>query len=143
MIFLWKYLKNYKWIILGGMSLKLAGTLVELLIPYVMEHLLDHVVPQKQILPVLLWGGVMIILACCVRIFNVAANRTAVRTARENIYHIRRDLFHAALNLSGRQMDRIGLPSLISRMTSDTYNVQSFIQSVQTLGIRAPIMLLG
>ncbi|MBO4837670.1 MAG: ABC transporter ATP-binding protein [Clostridia bacterium] len=143
MKFIWKYLKNYKWIILGGMSLKLAGTLVELLIPYVMEHLLDHVVPQKQMLPVLLWGGVMIILACCVRILNVTANRTAVRTARENIYHIRRDLFHAALNLSGRQMDRIGLPSLISRMTSDTYNVQSFIQSVQTLGIRAPIMLLG
>ena len=143
MKFLWKYLKNYKWIILGGMGLKLAGTLVELLIPYVMEHLLDHVVPQKQLTPVLLWGSVMIILACCVRFLNVTANRTAVRVARENIYHIRRDLFHAALNLSGRQADRIGLPSLISRMTSDTYNVQSFIQSVQTLGIRAPIMLLG
>ena len=39
--------------------------------------------------------------------------------ARDNIYHIRRDLFHAALNLSGRQMDRITLPSLISRMTKE------------------------
>ncbi len=143
MRFLWKYLKKYKWMICGGMGLKLAGTLTELLIPYVMEHLLDHVVPRKETLPVLLWGGVMILLACTVRFLNVTANRRAVRVARENILAIRRDLFHAALNLSGRQTDAVGLPSLISRMTSDTYNVQSFIQSVQTLGIRAPIMLAG
>ena len=143
MRFLWKYLKKYRWMILGGMGLKLAGTLVELLIPYVMEHLLDHVVPRKETAPVLLWGGAMIALACIVRFLNVTANRRAVRVAKENILRIRQDLFHAALNLSGRQTDEIGLPSLISRMTSDTYNVQSFIQSVQTLGIRAPIILLG
>ncbi len=140
---LWKYLKKYRWIIMGGMGLKLCGTLVELLIPYVMEHLLDHVVPGKELAPVLMWGGVMILLACCTRFLNVTANRTAVRVARDNIISIRRDLFHAALNLSGGQMDEIGLPSLISRMTTDTYNVQNFIQSVQTLGIRAPIMLVG
>ena len=143
MQFLWKYIRKYKWMIAGGMSLKLCGTLVELMIPYVMEHLLDHVVPRKELAPVLLWGGVMILLACCVRFLNVTANRTAVKVAKENIFAIRRDVFHRAMNLSGRQMDAFGLPSLISRLTSDTYNVQSFIQSVQTLGIRAPIMLLG
>ena len=40
-------------------------------------------------------------------------------------------------------MDKVGLPSLISRMTSDTYNVQSFIRMIQTMGIRSPIMLIG
>ena len=35
------------------------------------------------------------------------------------------------------------LPSLISRMTSDSYNVQNFITSIQTVGVRAPIMLVG
>ena len=143
MRFLWKYLKKDRWLILLGMGMKLAGTLVELLIPYVMEHLLDHVVPRKETAPVLLWGGAMILLACTVRLLNVTANRRAVRIARNNILAIRRDLFHAALNLSGAQTDRIGMPSIISRMTSDTYNVQSFIQSIQTLGIRAPIMLIG
>ncbi len=129
--------------ILGGMGLKLAGTMVELLIPYVMEHLLDDVVPRQELAPVLFWGVVMILLACMVRLLNVTANRRAVRVAKENILSVRRDLFHAALNLSGGQMDEVGLPSLISRMTSDTYNLQNFIRAVQTLGIRAPIMLLG
>ena len=68
-------------------------------------------------------------LALATRFLNVNANRLSVRTAKEATYEVRRDLFHAALGLSGAQMDGIGLPSLISRMTSDSYNVQSFIQS--------------
>ena len=143
MTFLWGYLKKYMGRIAGVMGIKLSGTALELLIPYVMEHLIDHVVPTKRMGSVLLWGAAMIALAICVRFINVTANRLSVRTAKESAYEIRRDLFHAALNLSGSQIDQVGLPSLISRMTSDSYNVQSFIQSMQTIGIRAPIMLLG
>ena len=143
MRFLWKYLKKYVRRITGVMGIKLSATVLELLIPYVMEHLIDHVVPTRQIFSVLLWGAAMILLALSVRFLNVNANRLSVRTAKEATYEIRGDLFHAALNLSGSQMDGVGLPSVISRMTSDSYNVQSFIQSMQTIGIRAPIMLLG
>ena len=143
MRFLWKYLRKYVRRIAGGMSLKLMGTALELLIPYVMEHLIDHVVPTKQITAVLLWGLAMVALAIGVRFLNVTANRLAVRTSKEATYEVRRDLFHAALNLSGSQMDEVGLPSVISRMTSDSYNVQNFIRSVQTMGVRAPIMLVG
>ncbi len=143
MRFLWEYLKKYAGRIAGVMGIKLSGTALELLIPYVMEHLIDHVVPTRRMGTVLLWGAAMIALAVSVRFLNVTANRLSVRTAKEGTFEIRRDLFHAALNLSGSQMDEIGLPSLISRMTSDSYNVQSFIQSMQTIGIRAPIMLIG
>ncbi|MBO6060765.1 MAG: ABC transporter ATP-binding protein, partial [Clostridia bacterium] len=143
MKFLWKYLKSFFGRISGVMGIKLSATLLELMIPYVMEHLIDHVVPKNSFPLVLLWGGVMIVLAVAVRFLNVTANRLSVLTAKEAAYRIRRDLFASALRLSGGQMDRIGLPSLISRMTSDSYNVQSFAQSMQTIGIRAPIMLIG
>ena len=143
MRFLWKYLRQYVPRISGVMGIKMSGTALELMIPYVMEHLIDHVVPTREIHSVLLWGAAMIALALCVRFLNVNANRLSVKTAKEATWQIRRDLFHAAVNMSGSQMDEVGLPSLISRMTSDSYNVQSFIQSMQTIGIRAPIMLIG
>ena len=143
MKFLWTYLRKYVRRISGVMGIKMTGTALELLIPYVMEHLIDHVVPAGNTGMVLIWGGVMLLLAAGVRFLNVTANRLSVRTARDGAWEIRRDLFHTALNLSGSQMDGVGLPSLISRMTSDSYNVQSFMQSFQTIGIRAPIMLLG
>ena len=90
-----------------------------------------------------LWGAVMILLAVLVRQFNVKANRLSVRVSKECTFEIRRDLFWKSINLSGNQLDEFGLPSLNSRMTSDSYNLQSFIQSGQALGVRAPIMLLG
>ena len=139
-----QYIRPYRWFIVAVMLIKLAGTGTELLIPYVLEHLLDHVVPAAEnAWPVVAWGGVMLLLTLLTRLLNVRANRMSVRVARESTFGIRRDLFHTALNLSGRQMDQIGLPSLISRMTSDTYNVQNFIRMIQTMGIRAPIMLVG
>ncbi len=144
MKFIWRYLKAWKMFILGVMLIKLAGTGTELLIPYVLEHILDHVAPAARGAgEVVAWGGVMLLLTFLTRFLNITANRMSVKVAQKSIYAIRRDLFHRALNLSGRQMDQVGLPSLISRMTSDTYNVQNFIRMIQTMGIRAPIMLVG
>ena len=139
-----KYIRPYRWFVPAVMLVKLLGTGTELLLPYVLEHLLDHVVPAAEnAWPVAAWGGVMLLLTLVTRVLNVTANRMSVRVAKNSAFAVRRDLFHTALNLSGSQMDRIGLPSLISRMTSDTYNVQNFIRMIQTMGIRAPIMLLG
>lgn len=139
-----RYVRRFRLYILAVMLIKLIGTGTDLLMPYVLEHLLDHVVPAaSDAWPVIAWGAVMLFLTLITRILNVCANRMSVRVARDSTFDIRRDLFHTALNLSGSQMDLTGLPSLISRMTSDTYNVQSFIRMIQTMGIRAPIMLVG
>ena len=139
-----RYVHPYRWFILAVMLIKLLGTGTDLLMPYVLEHLLDHVIPAaSDVWPVIVWGCVMLLLTLITRILNICANRMSVRVARNSTYALRRDLFHTALNLSGSQMDNVGLPSLISRMTSDTYNVQSFVRMFQTMGIRAPIMLVG
>ena len=139
-----RYIRPYRMYILAVMLIKLLGTGTDLMMPYVLEHLLDHVIPAaSDAWPVVFWGCVMLLLTLVTRILNICANRMSVRVARNSTFAIRRDLFHTALNLSGRQMDQVGLPSLISRMTSDTYNVQSFVRMIQTMGIRAPIMLIG
>lgn len=143
MKFILSYLKKYRKLVAAVMCIKLIGTLGELMLPYVLEHMIDDIVPKADIRLVFLWGAVMILLAVFVRQVNVKANRLSVRVAKESTYEIRRDLFWKSLNLSGGQLDEVGLPSLNSRMTSDSYNLQSFIQSGQSLGIRAPIMLLG
>lgn len=125
------------------MFVKFLGSFGELLLPYVLEHMIDEVVPTQNMKHVVLWGITMLVLAFLVRLFNVNANRLAVKVAKSSIYEIRRDLFWKSINLSGNQMDAFGLPSLTSRMTSDSYNVQNFIQAVQAMGIRAPILLFG
>ncbi|MCD8335048.1 MAG: ABC transporter ATP-binding protein/permease [Clostridiales bacterium] len=143
MKFMLSYLKRYKGLVAACMSLKLLGTVLELLLPYVLEYLIDTVAPTKNLRLVALWGGVMLALTVLVRVTNVTANRISVKSAKSAAYDIRRDLFWHSINLSGSQADQFGLPSLTSRMTSDSYNVQNFLQSGQALGVRAPIMLVG
>ena len=134
--------KTWSFILLT-MVIKFVGTFLELLIPYVLEYIIDVVAPTKSLKMVLVWGGVMIVLAILCRLFNKTANQRAVTSASKNIYRLRQDLFEKTIYLSSDVIDKITLPSLISRLTSDSYNILSFMQSSQTLGVRAPILLLG
>ena len=143
MRFIYRYIKPIKYQIIFVLILKTIASFLELLIPYVLEHIIDDVVLDKSIVKVLIWGFLMIALAVLVRATNVFANRRAVKNATECIYNVRRDLFDKTMNMSGEVFDSFGLPSLTSRMTSDSYNVQNFIRMVQTMGIRAPILLIG
>lgn len=136
-------MKVYSKTVIIALTIKFIGTFSDFLIPYVLEYLLDDVAPTGQIKTVLLWGVIMFAIAAFVRVMNVTANRMACGVARKCIYSIRRDLFKKTLDLSGNQVDSYGLPSLTSRMTSDSYNVQNFIRMIQTMGVRAPILLVG
>ncbi len=137
------YMKPYRGKITLTVVLKFIGVILELLIPYLLEYMIDEAAPKKDIVLVITLGVGMIVFAIIVRELNVVANRIATRTARNGIHTLREDLFRKTVYLSGAEFDRISLPSLISRMTSDSYNVQSFIGMVQRLGVRAPIMLIG
>lgn len=141
--FIFSYLKKYRGMIIVTMTIKSIASLGELMLPYVLEHMVDDVVPRQSRALIFGWGAVMIALAVFVRQTNVKANRLSTKVAKESIYEIRRDLFWKSLNLSGNQVDEFGLPSLNSRMTSDSYNVQNFIRSFQAMGVRAPILLVG
>ena len=125
------------------MFIKLLGTLSELLLPYILEYLIDEIAPRGDLMLAGGWGLLMFAAAVLCRQLNVTANRQAIDTAHRVSYDIRQALFQKTAHLSGSQFDAFSLPSLISRMTSDSYNVQSAVQQLQTLCVRAPMMLVG
>lgn len=138
-----KYLKPYRLKMLLGFFIKVLGTFTDLGLPWVLAYILDNVVPTGRIPLVLWWGVVMVGLAVAARLLNIKANRMASKVARDAIEVVRHDLFHKIMYLSGSQTDAFGIPSLISRLTSDSYNVHSMIGRVQRIGVRAPLILVG
>ena len=140
---IFRSLGRYKKLVVLAVFLKFLGSVFELLLPYIFEHIIDDVVPSEELLRVVLWGLAMFLAAIVCRTFNVMANRRAVDNAHRISFEVRQALFEKTVNLTGEQFDSVGLPSLISRMTSDSYNVQTAIQQMQSLCVRAPIMLLG
>jgi ATP-binding cassette subfamily B protein len=138
-----KYLKPYFPKMAGGLSIKFFGTLMDLLLPWILAYLIDDVVPGKSIPLILLWGAVMVLCSVLAVVTNVLANRMASAVARDAARVMRHDLFTKISYLSCAQIDRLTIPSLVARLSSDTYNIHRLVSSMQRIGVRAPILLLG
>ena len=145
-----KYLKPYKWFIVLSLTIKTAATLIELVIPYILSHIIDELVPRagedspsKITLSIVLFGLLMISCALLACIGNITANRMAAKTARRSTEKIRHNLFERVMHLSPRQIDEFTIPSLESRLTSDTYHIHHFVGMIMRMGVRAPILLIG
>lgn len=140
---LFRYLRPYLTLMTSSISMKFIGSLVELLIPYVLSYIIDDVVPKKSVPQITFWGGIMLLCAIIALVTNILANRMAAKVARNTTQAIRHDLFSKISYLSCRQIDEFSIPSLEARLTTDTYYIHQFIGTMQRLGIRAPILLLG
>lgn len=137
------YLRPYLFRMCGGLTVKFIGSIMDLLLPYILAHIIDDVAPTRSVSMILWWGIVMIFCSVICVSFNIIANQMASSVARDTTRAVRRDLYHKIMTLSCRQTDEVGIPSLISRLTSDTYNLHNMIGMMQRLGVRAPILLLG
>lgn len=126
-----------------GFLIKVLATLVELAIPWILSHIIDDLIPLAEIKPVVIWGALMILCSVLAWVGNITANRMASAVARDTTRQIRHDLFAKISYLSEQRVDGFTIPSLISRMTSDTYVLHQTVGSMQRLGVRAPIMLVG
>lgn len=142
-----KYLKPYYGRMLFGLLVKICGTVAELFMPWILAHILDNVIPETKLSgsmnSMIFWSFMMLLMAVLARNFNVYANRKAAEVSKNTIFILRNDLFQKILHLSGKQTDKVGIPSLISRMTTDTYNVHHAINMMQRMGVRAPMIVMG
>ena len=138
-----RYLRPYWGYIFLTVFIKLMGAALELLIPFLMEIILDYKVPEANLPQIYLFGGLMLLCAAGCLGLNVLANRMSAISSGRITLSIRHDLFQKLQHLSARQMDELTISSAESRLTSDTYNVNQLLARIQRLGIRAPILLVG
>lgn len=140
---LMKYINPYWWVILIGLAIKFTATYIELQIPKLMQIVLDEKVPAGLERDIYIFGGLMVLCSVLAMGMNIWANRIASRTAGKVTRTLRHDLFDKLQHLSPRQMDAVTVPSAVSRLTSDSYNVNNLIVRIQRIGVRAPILLIG
>ena len=138
-----KYIRPYWGFIILTLLIKFLGTATELMIPSLMEVMLDEKVPAGEAKAIWIYGGRMLLCALGCLAGNIIANRMSAVSSGKITRAIRHDLFQKLQSLSARQMDALTVPSAESRLTSDTYNVNQLLARLQRIGIRAPILLIG
>ena len=138
-----RYIRPYWGYIILTTLIKLLGTVTELMIPSLMEVILDDKVPAGDRTAIFLYGGLMLLCAVVCLTANIVANRMSAQSSGRITQALRHDLFQKLQSLSAQQMDHLTVPSAESRLTSDTYNINQFLARIQRIGIRAPMLLIG
>ena len=138
-----KYSKPFAPYVCLGLFIKILGSFSELVIPFILEHIIDVVVPTSDMRAVLFWGVAMIVVSLLTLVLNVVANRMAAKVARNVTEGVRHDLFRRVMYLTAAQIDKLTVPSLESRLTSDTFQIHRVTGMILRMGIRAPILLIG
>ena len=121
----------------------MIGTVLEVVLPTILAHIVDTIIPTGSSNRIIFWGIIMTILSIGAWILNVVANRMASKTSSLTIQNIRQDLFERSMHLSSRQIDKLSVSSLESRMTSDTYVLHRFLGATIRMGIRSVMLFLG
>lgn len=138
-----KYLRTYSFRVIVGMLIKFTAAICELVIPLLLERIIDVSVPAEDLRSIWLLGGLMLALAFGAVICNITANRMAAFVSLEVTRTLRGDVYRRIETLSCAQMDGFSQASLVSRLTNDTYNVHQMFDKIQRGGIRAPMLVLG
>ncbi len=143
---LFQYLKPDTALLAFTLFIKVIGTMMDLVIPWILGKILDEIVPictKENLWPIFQWGGYMLICAVIAYFGSTWANRNSAKVARNVVGKMRGDLFDRILRLSPHQTDTFTVPSLVSRMSSDTYFIHNMVLQTMRSGIRSPILLIG
>ena len=130
-----KYAKPHLPIIIFGILFKAFGAFTDLAIPRLLAVMIDEDIPTGDINRVYRTGAFMLAFALATLVLNITGNRLAAIASSRLAHDLRHDLFVKTLELDTSATDRLGLASLTSRLTSDTYNVATFFGRMQRMGM--------
>ena len=138
-----KYFKGYLRETILGPVFKLLEAIFELCVPLIFAHLVDQVIPQKETSGVVLTVGVLFLFAGLGVVVAITAQYFSSKAAVGFTREMTKDLYDKILSLPKEKRDRIGTSSLVTRLTSDTYQIQVGINLFLRLFLRAPIIVFG
>lgn len=138
-----KYFKGYLWETFLGPVFKLLEAIFELCVPLIIAHLVDQVIPQKETSGVVMMVGALFLFASFGVVVAITAQYFSSKAAVGFTREMTKDLYDKILSLPKDKRDRIGTSSLVTRLTSDTYQIQVGINLFLRLFLRAPIIVFG
>ena len=119
---------------------KLLEAVFELLVPMVIAGIVDQSIPQKDQGHLWMQMGLLFVFAVIgVLVAQFYSAKAAVGFTKE----LTNDLYRHILSLPKDSRDRLTTSSLVTRLTSDTYQIQTGINQFLRLFLRAPIIVFG
>lgn len=138
-----RFLKQFKREVLIGPVFKLTEAVFELIVPLVMAQIIDVGIANGDRGYVLRMGGVMVLLGLVGLGCALICQYCAARASQGFGTVLRSEMFRHINTLSHGEIDQIGTPSLITRITNDVNQLQLAVAMLIRLVVRAPFLVIG
>ena len=122
---------------------KLLEAVFELLVPMIIAGIVDQSIPQKDQGHLWLQIGLLFVFAVIGVLVALVAQFYSAKAAVGFAKELTNDLYRHILSLPKDSRDRLTTSSLVTRLTSDTYQIQTGINQFLRLFLRAPIIVFG
>lgn len=122
---------------------KLLEAVFELLVPMVIAGIVDQSIPHKDQGHLWLQMGLLFVFAVIGVLVALVAQFYSAKAAVGFAKELTNDLYRHILSLPKDSRDRLTTSSLVTRLTSDTYQIQTGINQFLRLFLRAPIIVFG
>ena len=138
-----RFLEQFKKEVLIGPVFKLTEAVFELIVPLVMAQIIDVGIANGDRGYVLRMGGVMVLLGLVGLGCALICQYCAARASQGFGTVLRSEMFLHINTLSHGEIDQIGTPSLITRITNDVNQLQLAVAMLIRLVVRAPFLVIG
>ena len=137
------YLKSYKKQCILGPFFKLTEAIFELIVPLIMASIIDVGIKNNDKDYVIKMGVILVLLGILGLTVSFTAQHFASQASQGYGTKLRNALFSHIQSLSSSEIDNIGAPTLITRMTNDINQLQIFVAMTIRLFLRAPFLVIG
>ena len=138
-----QYFKPYKNESILGPVFKLLEASFELLVPLIIAYIVDTIIPNGNRGDLVAMLLLLVGLACIGIIVSIIAQYFSAKAAVGVTKALTNDLYQKVLSLPKSSRDILSSASLLTRLTSDTLQVQTGINTFLRLFLRAPIVVFG
>ncbi|GAA1851134.1 ABC transporter ATP-binding protein [Asanoa iriomotensis] len=138
-----RYLRPYSKLLLAVVAFQFVGTMASLYLPSLNADIIDKGIANGDTGYIVRIGGWMLAVTVVQIACSIAAVYFGARTAMSFGRDVRGAIFHRVGMFSAREVNHFGAPSLITRTTNDTQQVQMLVVMSCTLLVTAPITAVG
>lgn len=137
------YFRGYVKDSILGPVFKLIEACFELLVPLVIAGIVDTTIPNKDQNHLFMMIFLLFGLALVGVVVAISAQYFSSRAAVGYAQGLTNNLYAKIMRLSKEKRDEIGTSSLVTRLTGDTFQIQTGINQFLRLFLRAPIIVTG
>lgn len=138
-----RYLKGYRKESVLAPLFKMLEATFELIVPLVVTQIIDVGIGIGNTPYIWKMCGVMVLLGVVGLVCSLTAQYFSARAAMGFSTALREDLFAHINRLSYRELDILGTPTLVTRITNDVNQAQTGVNLVLRLFLRSPFLVVG